>query len=63
MIKKGDKFTNINSGEVVTVGSIDSNTIILATKDNFHSFIINPKGMDSAFTPFIEKEETIPKKK
>ena len=62
MIKEGDKFTNINSGEVVTVRSIDSNTVILSTKDNFHSFLINPKGIDSAFMPFIEKE-AIPKSK
>lgn len=63
MIKEGDKFTNIHSGEVVTVRSIDSNIIILMTKDNFHSFIINPKGIDSTFMPFVEKEETILKNK
>lgn len=63
MIQKGDKFTNIKSGEVFTVKSIDSKTIILVTKDNFHSIIINPQGIDSTFVPFVEKEEKIPKTK
>ena len=63
MTKKGDQFTNINSGEVVTVSSVDSNTIILATKDNFHSFITNSRGIESDFMPFIGTEETIPKAK
>ena len=64
MIKQGDKFTNIKSGEVFTVRSIKSDTVILITKDNFHSIIINQKGIDATFMPFVEKEEKmVPKSK
>lgn len=58
MVKKGDMFTNIKSGEVYTVTSVHSGMIILATKGNFHSIITNLGSMDSTFVPFEEAEKS-----
>ena len=58
MTKKGDMFTSIKTGEVFAVKSIRSDTIILTTKDNFHSIITNLKNMDTAFVPYEEPEKT-----
>ena len=59
MVKKGDMFTNIKSGEVYTVTSIRSDMIILSTKGNFHSIITNVNSMDSTFIPFEEAEKAV----
>jgi hypothetical protein len=56
MIKAGDMFKNIESGEVFTVKSIDPSIILLITKDKCHSMFVNLKGIDSAFLPFVEDE-------
>ncbi len=58
MMKKGDMFTHIKSGEVYTVTSIGSDMVILATKGNFHSVITNPNSMESTFVPYEEAEKT-----
>jgi len=59
MTKKGDMFTSIKTGEVFAVRSIRSDTIILTTKDNFHSIITNLNNMDSTFVPYEEPEKTV----
>jgi hypothetical protein len=56
MIKAGDLFKNIQSGEVFRVRSIDPSLIILATRDESHSMFVNPKSMESGFLPFVEDE-------
>jgi len=56
MIKEGDTFKNIKSGEVFRVRSIKSDTIILTTKGDFHSIITSRMDMDSTFMPFIETD-------
>jgi hypothetical protein len=56
VIKAGDMFKNIESGEVFTVKSIDPSIILLITKDKCHSMFVNPKGIDSGFLPFVEEE-------
>jgi hypothetical protein len=59
MVKKGDMFTNIKSGEVYTVTSIRSDMVILSTKGNFHSIITSLGTMDATFTPFEEAEKPV----
>jgi hypothetical protein len=54
MIKVGDMFTNIESGKIFTVKSVDSRTVILGTKDGFQSMFVNPNNMESVFLPFVE---------
>ena len=49
-------FKNVESGEVFTVKSVTPNTILLTTKDGYHSMFVNPKEIDSAFLPFVEEE-------
>jgi hypothetical protein len=56
MIKAGDMFKNIKSGEVFTVKSVNPSIIILATKDESHSMFVNPNGIESVFLPFVEDE-------
>ncbi|MGQ9647799.1 MAG: hypothetical protein ACUVWO_14840 [Thermodesulfobacteriota bacterium] len=56
MIKPGDVFKNIESGKIFTVKSVDPRVIILETKDGTHSMLVNPNGIESIFTPFIEDE-------
>ena len=56
MIKAGDMFKNIESGKMFTVKSVDPRTIILGTKDGFHSMFVNPNNMESVFLPFVEDE-------
>jgi hypothetical protein len=56
MIKAGDMFKNVASGEMFIVKSVDPSIIILATKDGFHSMFVNPTSIGSAFLPFIEDE-------
>jgi hypothetical protein len=56
MIKAGDMFKNVKSGEVFKVRSAHPNIIILATKDESHSMFMNPNGMESVFLPFVEEE-------
>jgi hypothetical protein len=58
MMKKGDMFTSIKSGEVFIVTSIQSDTVILSTKGNFHSVITTLNSMDSTFIPYEEAERT-----
>jgi hypothetical protein len=54
MVKKGDMFKNIESGEIFTVKSVDPRTIILGTKDGFQSMFVNPNSMESVFVPIVE---------
>jgi hypothetical protein len=56
MIKVGDMFKNIESGEIFTVKSVDPRTIILGTKDGFQSMFVNPKNMESISVPIIEND-------
>jgi len=56
MIKAGDMFKNIESGEKFIVRSVDSRIIILGTKDGSHSMFVNPNSMESVFVPFVEDE-------
>jgi hypothetical protein len=56
MIKAGDLFKNIETGNIFTVKSVDSRTIILGTKDGFQSMFVNPNDMESVFLPFAEGE-------
>jgi hypothetical protein len=56
MIKAGDMFKNIENGKMFTVKSVDSNIIILGTKDGSHSMFVNPNSMESVFVPFVEDE-------
>jgi hypothetical protein len=56
MIKAGDMFKSIESGEKFIVRSVDSRIIILGTKDGSHSIFVNPKSMESVFVPFVEDE-------
>ena len=56
MIKVGDLFKNVKSGEVFRVRSVDPSIIILVTKDESHSLFVNPNSMESEFLPFEEDE-------
>mgnify|MGYP001068229821 CR=1 FL=1 len=56
MIKTGDMFKNIESGKVFTVKSVNPNIIILATKDDSHSMLVNPNSIESIFVPIVEDE-------
>jgi len=56
MIKAGDMFKNIESGKVFTVKSVNPNIIILATKDDSHSMLVNPNSIESIFVPILEDE-------
>jgi hypothetical protein len=59
MIKAGDLFKNIENGKMFKVKSVDPRIIILTTKDESHSMLINPNSMESAFVPIIEDEVNI----
>ena len=56
MIKPGDMFKNKGNGKVFTVKSVSSSVIILATKDESHSMLVNPNNIESLFLPFVEDE-------
>ena len=56
MIKPGDLFKNIESGKVFTVKSVSPSIIILATRDESHSMLVNPNSIESLFVPFVEDE-------
>jgi len=56
MIKAGDLFRSVQSGEVFKVRSVHPSVIILATKDESHSKFVNPNSMESVFLPFVEDE-------
>jgi hypothetical protein len=56
MIKPGDMFKNIESGKVFTVKSVSHGIIILGTKDESHSMLVNPNSIESLFLPFVEDE-------
>ena len=56
MIKVGDLFKNVKSGEVFRVRSVNPSILILATKDESHSLFVNPNSMESEFLPFEEDE-------
>ncbi len=56
MIKAGDLFKNVKSGEVFRVKSVTPSILILATKDESHSLFVNPNSMESEFLPFEEDE-------
>jgi len=60
MIKAGDLLKNIENGRVFAVKSIGSATVLLTTKDGYHSMFVNPNSIESAFLPFVEEE---PKRK
>jgi len=56
MIKAGDMFKNVKSGEKFIVRSVDSKIIILGTKDGSHSIFVDPSDIESGFVPFVEDE-------
>ncbi len=56
MIKAGDMFKNIENGKVFTVKSVSPSIIILVTKDESHSMLVNPTSIESTFLPFVEDE-------
>ena len=56
MIKPGDMFKNKENGKVFTVKSVSSSVIILVTKDESHSMLVNPNNIESLFLPFVEDE-------
>jgi hypothetical protein len=56
MIKAGDMFKNIENGKMFKVKSVDLGIIILTTKDESHSMLVNPNRMESAFVPIVENE-------
>jgi hypothetical protein len=56
MIKAGDMFKNIESGQIFTVKSVDPRTILLGTKDGFQSMFVNPNNMESVFVSIVEDE-------
>ncbi len=56
MIKAGDMFKYIESGEKFIVRSVDSRIIILETKDGSHSMFVNPNSIESTFVPVVEDE-------
>ena len=47
---------NIESGEVFIVKNVAPNTILLTTKDGYHTKFVRPEEIDSAFVPFAEEE-------
>ena len=56
MIKPGDMFKNKGNGKVFAVKSVSSSIIILATKDESHSMLVNPNNIESLFLPFAGDE-------
>jgi hypothetical protein len=56
MIKAGDMFKNIESGEIFTVKSVNPRSVLLGTKDGFQSMFVNPSSMESVFVPIVEDE-------
>jgi hypothetical protein len=56
MIKAGDMFNKVQSGEVFKVKSVSPSMIILTTKDESHSMLVNPSSIESFFLPFVEHE-------
>jgi len=56
MLKPGDMFKNKGNGKVFTVKSVSSSVIILATKNESHSMLVNPNNIESLFLPFVEDE-------
>jgi len=56
VVKVGDVLRNIESGEVFIVKSVTPNTILLTTKDGYHTKFVRPEEIDSAFVPFAEEE-------
>ena len=47
---------NIETGEVFIVKNVAPNTILLTTKDGYHTKFVRPEEIDSAFEPFAEEE-------
>ena len=56
MIKPGDMFKNKESGKVFTIKSVSPSIVILVTKDESHSMLLNPNSIESLFLPFVEDE-------
>jgi len=56
MIKPGDMFKNKENGKVFTVKSVSSSIIILTTKDESHSMLVNPSSIESLFLPMVDGE-------
>ena len=56
MIKAGDMFKHVESGEVFRVRSMGPTVIILATRDGSHSMFVNPSNIESVFLPFTGDE-------
>ena len=56
MIKAGDLFKNIENGKVFAVKSVHPTLVIFTTKDESHSMLVKPDGIESAFVPFAEDE-------
>ncbi len=56
MIKAGDMFKHLQSGEVFRVKTISPTVIILTTRDGSHSMFVKPSNIESVFLPFIGDE-------
>ena len=56
MIKPGDMFKNKENGKVFTVKSVSASIIILTTKDESHSMLVNPNSIESLFMPMADGE-------
>ena len=56
MIKPGDMFKNKENGKMFTVKSVSSSIIILVTKDESHSMLVNPNSIESLFLPLADDE-------
>jgi hypothetical protein len=56
VLKPGDTLKHKESGKVFTVKSVSSSLIILATKDESHSMLVNPSSIESLFLPVIDEE-------
>jgi hypothetical protein len=56
MVRAGDMFKHVQSGEVFRVRSVSPSMVILATRDGFHSMLVNPNEIESVFLPFVGDE-------
>ncbi len=56
MIKPGDIFKRLQSGEVFRVKTVSATVIILTTGDGSHSMFVKPSDIESVFVPFIGDE-------
>ncbi len=56
MLKAGDMFKHLQSGEVFRVKTFSPTVIILTTENGFHSMFVKPSDIESVFLPFVGDE-------